>query len=175
MRSLVDPCAGHRLAIGPEAAGTLRPRQPRLLPEPLQSPRKVVGEDIDHSGVVYALSRHGPSVLPGDGCAAPSPPGRLRAVRGRPAIALVQPAFTLRLNQDEVGPVAEACGVDGLHPAHMADARRYVGVSEGGSLCCPCPPRTPQRRVLALLGLCRRIRQPVTPPSPGPPISKSRL
>ena len=51
--------APHSFGIGPEAAGNLRPRQTRFIPEPLQALREVVGEDVGSSAVMCALSRHG--------------------------------------------------------------------------------------------------------------------
>ena len=48
----------HRVEIGPEAAGDLRPRQARLLLEPLQPLGEVVGEVGRSSSVMDALSRH---------------------------------------------------------------------------------------------------------------------
>ena len=49
------------VAIGLQAAGDLRPRQARLLLEPLEPLREVVGEDLGSSPVMCALSRHGAS------------------------------------------------------------------------------------------------------------------
>ena len=56
--SLIPPTV-HGVGIGPQAAGDLRPRQARLLLEPLQPLREVVGEDVDYSAVAGVLSRHG--------------------------------------------------------------------------------------------------------------------
>ena len=47
----------HRVRIGSEASGNLRPRQAGLLLEPLQPLRKVGGEVVGFSMVEYALSR----------------------------------------------------------------------------------------------------------------------
>ena len=44
------------VAIGLQAAGDLRPRQARLLLEPLEPLREVVGEDVGSSAVLW---RHG--------------------------------------------------------------------------------------------------------------------
>ena len=49
---------------GTQTAGQLRPRQPGLLLEPLQALWEVVGEDIDYSAVVCALSWHDAPALP---------------------------------------------------------------------------------------------------------------
>ena len=54
------------VGIGPETASDLRPRQPRLLLEQLQSLREVGRHDVDYSAVVNWLSRHCP-ILPQDG------------------------------------------------------------------------------------------------------------
>ena len=50
----------HRVGMGTETPGGFRPRQPRLLLEPLQPKplTKVVGEIVGLPCVVYALSRH---------------------------------------------------------------------------------------------------------------------
>ena len=59
--------APHRVAIGPQAAGNLRPRQAGLLLEPLQSLREVFGEDVGSSVVASVLSWQGvcpPSAQP---------------------------------------------------------------------------------------------------------------
>ena len=48
----------HRVRIGPDPAGNLRPRQIRLLPEAPQPLREVVGEVAGNSGVLSANSRH---------------------------------------------------------------------------------------------------------------------
>ncbi len=74
------PPPPYRQGVGLDAASDLRPRQPRLLPEPLQSPRKVVGEDVDPSAVVCALSRHraGPSRIGDPSWRNPSPTTPLR-------------------------------------------------------------------------------------------------
>ena len=57
------PPAPHRLVVDVETADDLRPRQARLLLEPLQPLREVVGDLVGHSAVVCPLSRHraGPS------------------------------------------------------------------------------------------------------------------
>ena len=52
------PPAPQRLVVDVETPCNLRPRQPRLLLEPLQPLREVVGDLVGHSAVVYALSRH---------------------------------------------------------------------------------------------------------------------
>ena len=50
--------APYGVAIGPQAAGDLRPRQARLFLEPLQPLREVLGEGVGSSVVAIALSRH---------------------------------------------------------------------------------------------------------------------
>ena len=61
-RPPLDP-APHRLRMDTETAVQLRPRQARLLLEPLEALREVVGEAVSSSLVLSALSRHraGPS------------------------------------------------------------------------------------------------------------------
>ena len=56
-RPAQDP-APHGVGMDAESTGDLRPRQPRLLLEPHEPLREVVGEAVGLSGVVYALSRH---------------------------------------------------------------------------------------------------------------------
>ena len=50
--------APHGVGMDAETPVQLRPRQPRLLLEPLQPLGEVVGDFVGLSGVVYALSRH---------------------------------------------------------------------------------------------------------------------
>ena len=64
------PPAPHRLVVDVETADDLRPRQARLLLEPLKPLREVVGDLVGHSAVVDALSRLCP-VLTQDGCNLP--------------------------------------------------------------------------------------------------------
>ena len=52
------PPAPRGLGMDVETAVHLRPRQAELLLEPHQPLREVVGEDVDYSAVVGALSRH---------------------------------------------------------------------------------------------------------------------
>ena len=52
--------------VGSETAGDLRPRQAGLHFESLQTLWEVVGEDVDPSAVVCALSQHGAAGLPQD-------------------------------------------------------------------------------------------------------------
>ena len=52
------PPAPHCLVVDVETADNLRPRQARLLLEPLQPLREVVGDLVGHSAVMNALSRH---------------------------------------------------------------------------------------------------------------------
>ena len=61
------------LAVGSDAPGNLRPREPGLLLESLETLREVVGEVIGLYVVVNTLSRHWAS-----------PSGALRHQRGRP-------------------------------------------------------------------------------------------
>ena len=70
----------HGVGIGSKAAGDLRPRQVRLLLEPHQALREVVGEDVGSSAVVDALSRHGASAFQGTS-ARPFPHGSIQPRR----------------------------------------------------------------------------------------------
>ena len=67
------------VGIGPETASDLRPRQPRLLLEQLQSLREVGRHDVDYSAVVNWLSRHCPILRAGR-----KPQAGRRAERKRP-------------------------------------------------------------------------------------------
>ena len=59
------PPAPYRVWVRSETAVQLRPRKTRLLLEPYEPLREVVGEGVGSSAVVIALSRHGARVPPG--------------------------------------------------------------------------------------------------------------
>ena len=59
------PPAPYRVGKSTKATGDLGPRQTRLFLEPTQPIREVVGESMNISPVVYALSRHGAALSMG--------------------------------------------------------------------------------------------------------------
>ena len=108
--------------------------------EPHQALREVVGEAVGSFAVLDALSRHGPSVLPGDGCAAPFSQGD-REPSGAARIAWFR-RFHLRFDQAKLDQWHRPHGVDGLHPAHGPTNAATFYRRPGVVAVVRVPPRT---------------------------------